>query len=800
MRPVAKFIASIKSRRNVSRLLSLFLILLSLISAVNCFDISVTPSSICCGDCITVTISLTNTGDSIFNGHIEIHIIDAAGYQNPMNGLDITLQPHESNDFKTQICPSNCNSYGTYQVVVKVLDNNGNEQGTRTSTFVVKDPASCQGSSGGSKTPGCTWTFTCDNNIVKRLCVDQNGKEYWKEYDNCNNYNLPRSCINGVCVDTTLPGGSNQPQQTCNQQACQSQDKPVGSPYSKNGAQYQRYMECNCVGNTCSCDQTEREVPCTGVISGKVTDAENGNQIAGASISIQGGKASWSGTSDDVGTFSTSQAFCPSTNYGVTCSAKGYTTASQSGVTDSNGNSFIAIALQPESKPKEIKFTGTLYRSNAPMGFAVYYFKVDKILEGENIPIGDPVGVDIYDDTKPLGQGGSADTLQVGDKAEVYASINTDKGEWNDGYETAWPASITEDKKYYIKKLSQEENKPDLTITDVRFSDENLVEGKPAYIIATIKNIGNKECYIDTVDFYYCVAYENPITSPDDEKKVKIAEKNPSKKLEPGDAIDVSAQWIVVPIYNTENKHIHIHVSLDTIFGDVESNENNNDFYKNINVQKSSQGCDFDITKDAYSFKNDKLNANQIELIKGMIPSVYELLDPTVKSKLPMDTLSLLINNLGPNEGICYGMASTSILYYDGLLPKPESKITFDLLQDDSDAMGRIYRYQSKQWILKIINVIETQSDSLSTEFDKIANSIKNLHEPILLALWDNNGEGHAVVVFDYYDVSDNEKNLVVYDPNYPGIAKIIKLNLNTNEFNYENYAIAKAEESTLLK
>jgi len=41
---------------------------------------------------------------------------------------------------------------------------------------------------------------------------------------------------------------------------------------------------------------------------------------------------------------------------------------------------------------------------------------------------------------------------------------------------------------------------------------------------------------------------------------------------------------------------------------------------------------------------------------------------------------------------------------------------------------------------------------------------------------------GHAVTVFDTYDVSPDIKNVVIYDNNYPGEAHIIQFNLSSNK------------------
>lgn len=409
------FLGFNKIKRTLYMLSFLWLLLISSITCVSCFDVSVSPGSICCGDWVTVTISLTNNGDSVFSGRLEIYIIDANGYQDRMDGLSITLQPHESRTFQTRIRPKDCKSYGTYQVVVKLIDNNGRDQGTRTSSFVVKNPTSCQ------LPPECTWTFTCDNNIVKRLCIDQSGKEYWKEYDDCNKYNPPRKCINGVCVDVDIPPTCNQqtcppPSQCidgrceppCDQQACQNQNRPIGTPYTKNGLQYQKYMECGCVNHQCKCVEVEKPnqkqpscdscqsgpigkpylkdgrayqkyqectcvdgkcncksvekvVPCEGTISGYVFDAKN-PILPEATLLIcdDGGNciSTHSQTSpSSFGFYNTDHVLCPSTAYEITCSADGYKAITENVITDVNGDAFKNFALDSAVKLVSCEFT-----------------------------------------------------------------------------------------------------------------------------------------------------------------------------------------------------------------------------------------------------------------------------------------------------------------------------------------------------------------------------------------------------------------------------------------------------------
>lgn len=101
-------------------------------------------------------------------------------------------------------------------------------------------------------------TYRCVNNVVQRLVVD-NGVEKWQVFDDCNSYDPPRRCIGGVCVESEDP----TPEDECDLAACQEQNGPIGIPYSIDGKTYQRYNECNCIENECSCESIPKEVPKT---------------------------------------------------------------------------------------------------------------------------------------------------------------------------------------------------------------------------------------------------------------------------------------------------------------------------------------------------------------------------------------------------------------------------------------------------------------------------------------------------------------------------------------------------------
>lgn len=299
--------------------------------------------------------------------------------------------------------------------------------------------------------PECTNTYRCSGNIVQRLCYE-NGREYWQDYDNCNNYNQPCDCINNMCVERT----PTPPKPTCNQQACQGQNKAVGQPYSMNGAIYQRFMVCNCIGDGCQCNQVEREVPCTGIISGGAIEANGGMPIAGVPVYISGGKSDWKGTTDAKGAFRSSQLFCPSTTYRVIFDKMGYLPNMAEAATDASGNAIVTIPLTADLLG-DVKFRGEVLHGGMddPQIISIHHFaiRVTEILENSNnrLSIGAIVGV-----TSHRSGPARVDTTNNGDQVEVYGkgvlqSIESTYFNYSSNVELS--GSTSDGAKYYLTKL-----------------------------------------------------------------------------------------------------------------------------------------------------------------------------------------------------------------------------------------------------------------------------------------------------------------------------------------------------------
>ena len=199
-----------------------------------------------------------------------------------------------------------------------------------------------------------TFNVVCGPSCNRLACQSRNGpvdQPYIKNGWVCQIYNVC-NCINNNCNCEQVEKKLSQ-EQTCDSQACQSQNGPVGQPYSYNGEMYQKYKACDCIDGSCQCSEIPRKVPCTGTVPVQVKDEQTGASIAGASVSIQGEKVSQSGTTDYNGATSF-QGICPNADISISGYAQGYLSNSQSITTDSSGNAQVSISLAPAEPAKPV--------------------------------------------------------------------------------------------------------------------------------------------------------------------------------------------------------------------------------------------------------------------------------------------------------------------------------------------------------------------------------------------------------------------------------------------------------------
>ncbi|MCG2865600.1 MAG: hypothetical protein L7H04_06995 [Vulcanisaeta sp.] len=161
-------------------------------------------------------------------------------------------------------------------------------------------------------------------------------------------------------------------------------------------------------------------------------------------------------------------------------------------------------------------------------------------------------------------------------------------------------------------------------------------------------------------------------------------------------------------------------------------------------------------------------------------------------------------------DGFCWGMSSTAILYYLGLLTLPSQSAT----STNQLYLGPIYSYKvlikSKvEWVSSLAYLtdaslavaVHQRFDPANTVYEDPANEIAstainsiNNNQPVILTIQFTNQSGdslyvgsglHAVVAWGYVKEPNGDVVFLVYDPNYPQIITRAIYNPTDNSFIY---------------
>jgi hypothetical protein len=328
---------------------------------------------------------------------------------------------------------------------------------------------------------------------------------------------------------------------------------------------------------------------------------------------------------------------------------------------------------------------------------------------------------------------------------------------------------------------------------------------------ARIKEFLKQNFYIDWVE-------TAKIEKIDDNKVIKIYTDQNSLLLGLNDEKtevslkidDMIIDDMIIDKFIAKTKNDKLIIYQDKI--DEVDNDNNMKFGE---VTVTSR-ADFKPEIHAYHFGNfpwtDYDKIQMMEQYKDIIYQIPppELVKPVINELINiMDTLIML----KAYDGNCWGISSSSILYYQNLVPKPENSgdTTFEMLISNQNVRDAIYHYQIVQMPYVFDQAIRSLfqdflpslSPSLNPLPDDFGYDIKKEYEnieyrikndgPVLIDILflniENGKDGnHAVVAFNTYDVSNNIKNVLVYDPNYPGMARVIQFDLENNKINYNAY------------
>ena len=333
-------------------------------------------------------------------------------------------------------------------------------------------------------------------------------------------------------------------------------------------------------------------------------------------------------------------------------------------------------------------------------------------------------------------------------------------------------------------------DKPDLTVTNIEFSNDHPREGEPITMSVTIENEGTGTAYDVPVTFFQWADFSSDFghTQFSDFSWYYIYPIYPLgrtyhiSELEAGHSIEIVRAWDAVPIYDLYDGNIRVSIDKSSIFSFYDKSTN-------INVIDRSN---FWPEIDGYHFENWDLTGEELkfEAIKLILRKYYgEHLAKVVFNSMAPDLLGF--------GGHCHGMSTASILYYNNPSSKPVNKRTFEMMKDEPDVKDDIINYQTTQLFHAGVKLISMGGGffDLAGQYKKITDHVKDDdYQPILLCLW-NTGEsgGHAVVAINTFDVSENVKNVVVYDNNFPGMATVVQFDLASNTIDYMGYNRAYA-------
>lgn len=148
--------------------------------------------------------------------------------------------------------------------------------------------------------------------------------------------------------------------------------------------------------------------------------------------------------------------------------------------------------------------------------------------------------------------------------------------------------------------------------------------------------------------------------------------------------------------------------------------------------------------------------------------------------------------NSGSWGGNCYGMSSTSCLFFES-----GNGVSTSAFRSGADLPSELsVRDRSSSWNLTLTEFIEAmqvgqngrviQSDYQNNrnQLNRLCQAVESFQQtgqdPVVIAVFGNEG-GHAIVGYDIVDVSSAQSHLMVYDCNFPNTERYITLTKNSS-------------------
>jgi len=222
--------------------------------------------------------------------------------------------------------------------------------------------------------------------------------------------------------------------------------------------------------------------------------------------------------------------------------------------------------------------------------------------------------------------------------------------------------------------------------------------------------------------------------------------------------------------------------------GKPDLNPDDNSAGIEVNIYYAQNGNQaFSFVDDAYSFKNYGFEERETEeLVEGVIATVAGNMeaDPAQKDLwirlfFPQ-TYARFWRYINASAsagagGHCYGMASTSAIYFDDSSLKPVSKKTGQMTLPE--ASQNIAIYHRAQMLPLTRSLLEGDQYfgrdwGQARTYQAIKNSLKEDRKPLIVSfrgVVNNETRGHAVLAYKLVEVTGRDgKEIYVYDSNFP--------------------------------
>jgi len=223
------------------------------------------------------------------------------------------------------------------------------------------------------------------------------------------------------------------------------------------------------------------------------------------------------------------------------------------------------------------------------------------------------------------------------------------------------------------------------------------------------------------------------------------------------------------------------------IWAEVKDEDNQTDGCSANIHAVATHASGFDPEVDGFSFPNWRLmTENELRDFRNEIQLYIE----GIFSFPPK--LGNLFYHYTAAMGHCYGMATTSIIYYKDHESKPVQKDTFDMSKEEA-SLDIARNHAKLASALGALIKRELEGMNLEEEYEKIAYNLGRDQPVVMLLKPDGFGGRHAVVVFKAKEVSEDIKYVWVYDNEIPGTAIKFIFDLSNNQVSQTGYGILNA-------